>query len=178
PSFGSKSRFLTGFQVSSFVQLQSGTPFSVFSPEPELQNVSQYGDLIRGSGGIYRLGFGRPNISCTADQALLGFSKDAARNATPVLDLSCFSSPLGQNGNLGRNVFRGPSQFRTDIGIVKRTRITENVNLEVGVDVFNLFNTVNFSSPEFDLSDVNNRFRLFQTTGGPRLAQFRVKLNF
>lgn len=178
PSFGSKNRFLTGFQISSFVQLQSGTPFSVFSPEPELQNVSQYTDLIRGSGGLYRLGFGRPNINCTADQALLGFSTDAARNATPVLDLSCFSSPLGQNGNLGRNVFRGPSQFRTDLGLAKRTRITENVSLDLGVDIFNLFNTVNFSSPEFDLSDVNNRFRLFQTTGGPRLAQFRVKLNF
>lgn len=178
PNFGSNSRFLNGFIVSSFVQLQSGTPFSVFSPEPELQNVSQYGDLIRGSGGIYRLGFGRPNINCTAEQALLGFSKDAARNATPVLDLGCFSSPLGQNGNLGRNVFRGPRQFRADIGIAKRTRISENVSFDLGVDVFNLFNTVNFSSPEFDLSDVNNRFRLFQTTGGPRLAQFRVKLNF
>lgn len=178
PNFGSNSRFLNGFVISSFVQLQSGTPFSVFSPEPEIQNVSQYTDLIRGSGGLYRLGFGRPNINCTADQALLGFSTDAARNATPVLDLSCFSSPLGQNGNLGRNVFRGPSQFRTDLGIAKRTRITENVSLDLGVDVFNLFNTVNFASPEFDLSDVNNRFRLFQTTGGPRLAQFRVKLNF
>jgi hypothetical protein len=178
PSFGSNSRFLNGFQVSGFVQLQSGTPFSVFSPEPELTNVSQYNDLVRGSGGLYRLGFGRPNINCTAEQALLGFSKDAARNATPVLDLACFSSPLGQNGNLGRNVFRGPSQFRTDLGIVKRTRITENVSFDLGVDVFNLFNTVNFASPEFDLSDVNNRFRLYQTTGGPRLAQFRARLNF
>ncbi len=169
---------MNGFTISSFVQLQSGTPFSVFSPEPEIANVSQYNDLVRGSGGLLRLGFGRPNINCTTDQALLGFSKEAARNGTPVLDLGCFSSPLGQNGNLGRNAFRGPSQFRTDIGIVKRTRITENVNFELGVDVFNLFNTVNFSSPEFDLSDVNNCFRLFQTTGGPRLAQFRVKLNF
>ena len=178
PNFGSNNRFLNGFQISSFMQWQSGTPFTVFSPEPEIGNVSQYNDLVRGSGGLLRLGFGRPNINCTIDQALLGFSKEAARNGTPVLDLGCFSSPLGQNGNLGRNAFRGPSQFRTDIGIVKRTRITENVNFEIGVDVFNLFNTVNFSSPEFDLSDVNNRFRLFQTTGGPRLAQFRVKLNF
>ena len=178
PNFGSNSRFLNGFQISSFVQLQSGTPFSVFSPEPELQNVSQYTDLVRGSGGIYRLGFGRPNINCTTDQALLGFSTDAARNGTPVLDLNCFSSPLGQNGNLGRNVFRGPKQLRTDLALVKRTRINERVSFDLGIDIFNLFNTVNFSSPEFDLSDVNNRFRLFQTTGGPRLAQFRAKLNF
>jgi hypothetical protein len=85
---------------------------------------------------------------------------------------------LGQNGNLGRNVFRGPSQFRTDLGISKRTRINERMSFELGVDIFNLFNTVNFSSPEVDLSDLNNRFRLFQTTGGPRLAQFRAKFNF
>ncbi len=178
PTFGSNSRFLSGFQVSSFIQLQSGTPFTLFSPEPEIATAAQYADLVRGSGGLLRLGFGRPNINCTADEALLGFSTDAARNNTPIFDFSCFSSPLGQNGNMGRNIFRGPNQSRVDIGLVKRTRINERFSFDLGVDIFNLLNTVNFANPEVDLSDINSRGTIINTTGGPRLAQFRARFNF
>ena len=31
-------------------------------------NVSQYGDLVRGSGGLYRLGFGRPSLCGSLDE--------------------------------------------------------------------------------------------------------------
>lgn len=178
PSFGSNNPFLTGYLVSTFIQLQSGTPFTVFSPEPEIQTAAQYGDLVRGSGGLLRLGFGRPNITCTAEQALLGFSSNAAREGTPVLDIGCFSSPLGQNGNMGRNIFRGPFQKRVDLGLAKRTKINERLSFDLGVDIFNLFNTVNFANPEADLSDVNGRGTIINTTGGPRLAQFRARFNF
>ena len=178
PTGGSNNRWLSGFQVSSFVQVQSGTPFTLFSPEPEIANASQYSDLVRGSGGLLRLGFGRPNINCPVDQAFLGFSKDAARSGTPVFDFSCFSSPLGQNGNLGRNTFRGPNQSRVDLGLMKRTRINERFSFDLGVDIFNLFNTVNFANPEVDLADVNGRGTIINTTGGPRLAQFRARFNF
>jgi hypothetical protein len=178
PSFGSKNPFLTGYQISSFVQLQSGTPFTPFSPEPEIQTAAQYSDLVRGSGGLQRLGFGRPNIRCTAEEALLGFSRDAASAGTPILNLDCFTSPLGGNGNMGRNIFRGPSQRRVDLGLVKRTRINERYSFDLGIDVFNLFNTINFANPEADLSDLNGRGTIINTTGGPRLAQFRARFNF
>ena len=45
-----------GSALSGFVQLQSGLPYSIYSAEPELGNAAQYGDLVRGSGGLYRLG--------------------------------------------------------------------------------------------------------------------------
>ena len=51
-----------------FVQLQSGTPFSITSAEPEVGNVSQYRTLRLGSGGLYRLASGRPSICGTIDQ--------------------------------------------------------------------------------------------------------------
>ncbi len=53
PSFGSTSRFFTGWQMSGFFQAQTGTPYSIFSPEPEVQTAPQYADLVRGSGGLY-----------------------------------------------------------------------------------------------------------------------------
>ena len=57
PSFGSNSRLFTGWQMSGFFQAQTGTPYSIFSPEPEVQTAPQYADLVRGSGGLYPAGF-------------------------------------------------------------------------------------------------------------------------
>ena len=59
-----------GLRLSGFVQLQSGLPYSIFSAEPELANTTQYGDLVRGSGGLYRLGFGRPSLCGSLDELL------------------------------------------------------------------------------------------------------------
>ena len=174
PTFGSNNRFLTGFQLSGFFQLQSGTPFTVYAAEPEVANVSQLTDLTRGSGGLYRLGFGRPNINCTAEQAISGFDK----NNLGVVDRSCFSSPLGGFGNLGRNTFRGPSQKRLDLSIVKNTRINERMSFELGFDLFNVFNTINFANPSSDLQDSVDFGVITNTVGGPRVGQFRAKFRF
>jgi hypothetical protein len=175
PNFGFDNEFANGWEISSFIQLQSGSPFTVFASEPELQTVAQYGDVVRGSGGLYRLGFGRPNIICSVEDAINDFTSDNLNN---IVRRDCFTSPLGQNGNLGRNTFRGPSQKRVDIGIVKRTRINEQFNFEVGLDVFNVFNTANFAIPNIDLQDSTDFGKITNTVGGPRLAQIRVKFNF
>ncbi len=58
---------LNGWQLSGFFQAQTGTPYSIFAPEPELQTAAQYADLVRGSGGLYRLGFGRPALCGSLD---------------------------------------------------------------------------------------------------------------
>ncbi|MFN2392670.1 MAG: TonB-dependent receptor domain-containing protein, partial [Pyrinomonadaceae bacterium] len=176
PNFGSNSRFLNGWELSGFFQAQSGTPFTVFASEPEITATSQYGDLARGSGGLYRLGFGRPNFVCASYSDAIGSYSRDGYNA--VINRDCFASPQGGFGNLGRNTFRGPSQKRFDLGIVKRTRINERMSFEVGLDIFNLFNTVNFATPNSDLQDTTDFGRITNTVGGPRLAQFRAKFNF
>lgn len=178
PTFGSGSRFLSGFEVSGFLQLQSGNPFTVFASEPEIgtATTAQYNDLARGSGGLYRLGFGRPNFVCSSfSDAILGFDRNGV---DAVIDRNCFASPQGGFGNLGRNTFRGPSQRRFDIGIVKRTKISETTSFEIGLDVFNLFNTANFATPNVDLQDATDFGRITNTVGGPRLAQIRARFNF
>jgi len=175
PTFGSNNRFLTGWSISGFFQAQSGTPFTVYAAEPEIQNASQYADLTRGSGGLYRLGFGRPNFTCaSASEAISGYSQ----NNTAVINRGCFSSPLGGFGNLGRNTFRGPSQKRLDLSLVKNTKINERFSLEVGFDLFNVFNTVNFANPNNDLQDTVDFGIVTGTVGGPRVGQFRAKFRF
>ena len=68
PSFGSQSKFLTGWRVSGFGQAQSGLPYSIFSAEVTVANPAQYSNLRLGSGGLYRLAFGRPSLCGTLEQ--------------------------------------------------------------------------------------------------------------
>lgn len=174
PTFGSNNAFVKGWLLSGFFQAQSGTPFTVFAAEPEIANVSQLTDLVRGSGGLYRLGFGRPNLVCPASQAIRSYST----NQLDVIDRACFSSPLGGFGNLGRNTFRGPMQHRFDLSFVKNTKLSERFSLEIGFDLFNIFDTVNLASPNSDLQDTADFGKITQTTGGPRVGQFRAKFKF
>jgi hypothetical protein len=174
PTGGSDSAWVKGWSIAGFFQIQSGTPFTVFASEPELQLASQYGDLARGSGGLYRLGFGRPNINCSTDEALAEYSTDNL----VVLDRSCFSSPLGGFGNMGRNIFRGPTTNRFDLSFAKSTRINERMSIEVGFDLFNVFDRVNLAPPNSDIQDAVDFGVITNSIGGPRVGQFRAKFRF
>lgn len=174
PAGSNRSPLAAGWSVSGFFQWQSGTPFTVFSSEPEISNVSQMTSLVRGSGGLYRLGFGRPNITCPASQAIGNYSTSNLN----VINQSCFSSPLGGFGNLGRNTFRGPSQNRFDLSFGKNTKINERLSFEVGFDFFNVFNRVNLANPNSDFQDGIDFGQITETIGGPRVGQFRAKFRF
>ena len=173
PNFGSTSKFFTGWQMSGFFQAQTGTPFSIFSPEPEVQTAPQYADLVRGSGGLYRLGFGRPGLCGLLDE-LRQQGSDITEDA---FNGAVLCSPFGQNGSLGRNVLRAPSQSRFDFGIMKSTKLSETVALEFGWDIFNVFNRANFAAPDYELGSPDFG-RIVTTVGGPRVMQFKAKLKF
>ena len=90
---------------------------------------------------------------------------------------SVLCSSFGQNGSLGRNVLRASTQSRLDFGIVKSTKLTENIAVELGWDIFNVFNRANFATPDFELGSPDFG-RITSTVGGPRVMQFRAKLKF
>jgi len=166
----STNKLLTGWQLSGFFQAQTGTPYSIFAPEPELQTAPQYLDIVRGAGGLYRLGFGRPSVCGTLDVQGTDITESAFNR-----DALC--TAFGQNGNLGRNVLRAPMQSRFDLGFLKTTKLTENVAFELGWDIFNVFNRANFASPDFELGSPDFG-RITSTVGGPRVMQVRAKLKF
>jgi len=174
PTRGSNSRWIKGWSLSGFTQVQSGSPFSIFSAEPELANVSQYTSLTRGSGGLYRLGFGRPNINGTLDQ----LQQQGADPTEQFFNASVLRSPLGGFGNLGRNVLRNNSQKRFDVSLAKNTTLKESLAFEFRWDVFNAFNNVNFATPGNDLQDATDFGKILNTIGGPRVMQFGLRLVF
>jgi len=93
----------------------------------------------------------------------------------------------------GRNRFRGPSYFNTDLAIMKNTKIPrwENAELGIGFQFFNLFNHPNFGLPDGGISDqtFGQISRLEQPPTGilgaglggdiaPRMIQLKAQLRF
>jgi hypothetical protein len=99
---------------------------------------------------------------------------------------SVFSAPcLGCVGNLGRNQFVGPSQFITDMSLLKNFKITERVGLQFRFEGFNVFNHTNFllASTASGTSGPHNRidqsnFGQAGSTLAPREVQLGIKLSF
>ena len=57
----------------------------------------------------------------------------------------CIPEP-GQYG-LGRNAFRGPGFWNTDMALLKNFKITERIQTQFRAEFFNVFNHVNFENP-------------------------------
>ena len=175
---------LRGFRLSGFVQVQSGLPYSIFSGEPELQNVSQYNSLVRGSGGLYRLAFGRPSLCGSLDDLKNAGSdpSEAAFNAGALCSPTSIAGgyPANQGfGNLGRNVLRNLKQRRVDLSLARQIEMPGTSSLELRWDVFNVFNNVNFAVPENVIGDAGTDFgQITNTVGGPRVMQLGIKLRF
>jgi hypothetical protein len=58
---------------------------------------------------------------------------------------------LGQVGTLGRNTFIGPRYFNLDVALIKSFRVTGS-DIQLRLESFNVFNTVNLFNPVSDLS--------------------------
>lgn len=184
PSGGSKSKFLNGWRISGFAQAQSGVPYSIFSAEVTVANPAQYDNLRLGSGGLYRLAFGRPSLCGTMAQLQQTGSDPTERAFNPAALCSPMSLAGGYPGNrgfgnLGRNILRGFGQKRFDVGLSKETKFSERFGLEFRWDIFNAFNTVNFATPNNVIGEAGTDFgKITDTVGGPRVMQFGVKLKF
>jgi hypothetical protein len=101
------------------------------------------------------------------------------------LNRAAFATPArGAWGNLGRNAFRGPGLWQVDIGVQKRTAITERMNLEFRAELFNLFNRAQYGNPENNISNATFGQILSLANASPtgqgsaRSLQLMVRVNF
>ena len=58
-------------------------------------------------------------------------------------------------GNVGRNSFRGPKLFNTDLSLFKDFSITEKTKAQLQFQFFNVFNHVNFDLPNGTVDNPN-----------------------
>jgi hypothetical protein len=119
---------------------------------------------------------------------------DANNPGGRQLNPAAFSTPPpGQYGDLPRNSFRGFPINQTDLALSRRFRLSERAAVDARVEYFNIFNHPMFyfpnnffSSGQFGIvgSTFNNGNTTYGAlnplyqTGGPRSAQFTVKLTF
>ena len=80
-------------------------------------------------------------------------------------------------GNAGRNILRAQGLRLVDFGIIKNTRISENVRFQVRADMFNVLNTRNFGVPEGRIN-APNFLNQWATNGGNRRIILGARIVF
>jgi hypothetical protein len=174
---------LGGWSVSGETIVQSGTPFSIFD--------SGAGTAFLGAGSTPLLGASLAPGAKISNGYTHGNVRDRLNG---YVDINNFATAPqlypGQCvtdgnfcttgfGDLGRNVYRGPSQQNWDVSLIKYFRITEQQNLRFTADFFNIANHANFSSPIFtDVETAGNFGQITSTKGTPRLIQFSARWAF
>jgi hypothetical protein len=94
--------------------------------------------------------------------------------------------PLGQEGDLPRNFFRGFPIDQTDLSLRRLFHLSERTSLFVGAEYFNLFNHPMFAVDEFTgfgppTETLNEELGLLNPLyqiGGPRSGQLTIKVLF
>lgn len=150
--------FLRDWELSTFMQFQSGRPFSVFRPEQ----------------GLLRLGFQRLDFAPGANADSVG--RQAGNPEEGWFDTTQLRAATAA-GNTPRNFLRGPTQKRVDLSVAKKLPLGGRVRADLRWEIFNLLNTVNFGMPEnnFDSVDFGT---ITSTVGGPRVSQFGLRVTF
>jgi hypothetical protein len=169
--FGKGQRFLNngrlvnalagGWELSGIISVQSGYPFSVLANQDfsNTGSLSPRPDRICNGAGPKTVAEWF-NTSCFTTAAL----SQALANGAPRF------------GNSGKNILFGPGLQDWDVSAIKRTSLTERLNLEFRAEFFNLFNHANFGTPGQTID--SSTAGLITGAGSPRDIQFGLKLAF
>jgi Carboxypeptidase regulatory-like domain len=187
-SEGWKRKVLDGWEVSGVTIFQSGTPFSIYDSGSATAFLGAGstpllpGELAAGG----RIGAGY--TSGSAKDRLNGYVNINNFTTVPVLpanQAACDGGAGDTNycvsgfGNLGRNIYRGPSQQNWDFSLIKNIPLTERQNLRFTADFFNVWNHANFANPvSTDVESPGNFGVITSTKGVPRLIQFSLRYSF
>src|SRR2546423_404304 len=152
------NQLIGGWQFNFIQSARSGFPFSV---------VCQCG-LIRPSL------VGDPFAGVARDRFL-----NPAAFSTSV-GITSVTNAAGQTisfGNLGRNPFRGPAIWNTDLSFFKNTMVTEGLKFQLGIELFNAWNHTNLTVPNNNTGDPG-AFGRFDGAYPGRVVQYRAKFIF
>ncbi len=98
-------------------------------------------------------------------------------SATGWINPAAFAQPAtGTFGNLGVNSLVSPGSFNTDLAISRDFKIREKQQLTFRAEAFNVFNNVNFGTPNATLN--SPIFGTITTAANPRIMEFALKYLF
>ena len=156
---GLAGKLLGGWQFNSFFTFQSGAPFTV-----------TLGSDAFGTGNPIR-----PNLNTDLDLSSMTISEIRAADGA---NLFRALSPGQRVGNVGRNTLRAGGLRLVDFGIIKNTRVTENIRVQLRADMFNSFNSRNFGIPNGSINSGANFLNQWATNAGNRRILMGARLVF
>ena len=163
-------RALEGWEISGITRAASGFPVT----------LSTNGDnSLQGSSpnGVNNRYLDLPDFTGQP----LNINSNPRANGLQYFNSGAFTdNALGTPGDVARRFFSGPGMFNTDAVLHRNFQIREGKVLQLRLEVFNLFNHVQFFGPAAVNGDVDNTqlFGKVQNSAAPRLMQLAVKFTF
>jgi hypothetical protein len=186
-----------GWQVASIVGWQSGSPLIIYSGRATFNRAGRSNcstdpigcntafstlsvDEIKGMLGVFKQPDGKvywidPKVVDTTTGRAVG--ADNLANSAGFTGQVFFNPAAGDVGNLPILAFDGPSQFRVDLALSKRVRLTDRHRIEVKGEAFNLTNTPSFSRGDMDINSTTFG-RITSVNVGSRVVQLSVRVDF
>lgn len=171
------SKLTGGWQLLSVSTLMSGLPFTVYS------GLQQTGVGSIGTDRPDQIGTPVFSTSRSVREDYFGLGPGNATYFFIPVNVSGGTGPNdGVFGTLGRNTFRGPALHNFDFALIKDTpfelgRSGKSANLQFRVELFNLFNIVNFGLPSNIIT--GSGFGIIsRTASNSRQVQFSLKAMF
>jgi len=149
---GAADALLGGWDVGGIVNVRSGLPIDVRITRPDVLYVDAAGNVfnnpavgrtavVNTPGGGNSRNVRRPNLVPGVDPFLTS-------GGVTYLNPAAFSTPApGTFGDLERGSLHGPSFRQVDMVVSKHFAMSGTSNVEFRLEVFNLFDAVNFSNP-------------------------------
>jgi hypothetical protein len=180
-------RTLGGFEVSGILTRHTGFPFTVFQGASLRTPSGEFFGPIRPTGFNGRQPLANTNANFLAPGGIFPGGGSAYFSGTIVTDSNGRPSFALNPPGIGRNTFRGPKFFDVDLSLAKRFGLSgigflgEGANLELKVNAFNVFNTLNltpFNFAEGNLFFTSSNFG--QATSGlsGRVVELQARFRF
>ncbi len=171
-SNGIASKLLGGWRTAGVYTFSVGTPFTVSSGSNYTNAFDPYGSATAVPNVI-----GTPHIVGSINCWFYTSSNKACPALAPGYADAFQLQQIGQFGNAGHNILRGPHTNVFDFSVMRDFAIRERATLQFRWEAFNLTNTPLFSQPNANLSS-NSVSTINSLAGDPRVMQFALRFSF
>jgi hypothetical protein len=162
---GAPRRLTQGWTFNGITRLTGGLPVPLSEGDDQSLTGSPNTDVPNVVGKVVKVNPRKADPNCP-------YSNNTGCFFLP----SAFApGPFGQFGNSSRQFFHGPGLDDTDLGVTKRTKITESMAFEIRAEFFNIFNHAQFNNPQGNINSNFGQITSVRADLGYRIGQLSAK---
>jgi hypothetical protein len=152
PATGVADAILGGWDVGGILNARSGVPVNVLITRPDVVYVDGSGAIFTnpaaGRTAVINTPGGGASRNVRRPDLIPGVDPFLENGGLLFLNPAAFAAPQpGTFGNLERNSLHGPNFSQLDLVTAKHFAFGGGRNVEFRIEVFNVFNKVNFANP-------------------------------